>query len=295
MDAGESPEGLSPAEAFALLGHEHRVDILQALLAASREGGEYPTPFASLHERTDIEVSSQFSYHLDALTGQFVRETDAGYELRYAGWEIVTSILAGTYNERVAFGPTAIPGTCPRCGEAALSAQYREEWLTIACQSCDHRHTKYPMPPGAVQTRDLPALLDAFDRHVRTEMNLARDGICPGCTGVMAPGVDPDGGRVDADRVAIYRCRQCGNRLFPPLGLLFVEHDAIVQLFAEQGQSVRDTRYWELAWCVSDDPVEVVQTDPWRCELSVTCAEETRTLTIAPDMSVVATRRDDTT
>lgn len=291
MTADESPTGLSPAEAFALLGHEHRVDILQALLSASREGETAPIPFARLHERTDIEVSSQFSYHLDALTGQFVRKTEAGYELRYAGWELATSILAGTYNDRAEFEPTAVSGTCPCCGDSRLVASYHEEWLSIVCTSCDNEHIRYPMPPGAVHARDLPALLDAFDRQVRADMNLARDGVCSGCTGVMAPETDPEGGAVHADRVLVCHCQRCGNRLYPPLGLLVVEHDAIVQFFFEHGRSVAETRFWELAFCVSDEHVQVVDTDPWRCVLSVTVGDETLALSIADDLQVVETTR----
>lgn len=289
-DAG----GLSPAEAFALLGHEHRVDILHALLSASREDAEYPASFATLFERTEIGVSSQFSYHLDALTGQFVRRTDEGYELRYAGWEVATSILAGTYTRRAAFEPTAVDGECPLCGGAALEAAYDEEWLTVGCGACDSRHARYPLPPGALHSRSLDGVLAMFDRYVRSHASLATDGVCSGCTGVMDVRTDPDGG-LRGGRVAVCACRRCGNRLYPPLGLFVRDHDTVSGFLSGRTVTASDDRpaerpFWELEWCVADDCVDVVGTDPWRCRLEITHGTETLVVLLDDELTVESAR-----
>jgi len=282
----ESAAGLSPAEAFALVGHEHRVDILRSLLFASREFDEYPTPFARLQDLTDIEVSSQFSYHLDALTGQFVRQTEEGYELRYAGWEIATSILAGTYNQRAEFGPEQIDGICPLCEASDLVTSYDEEWLTIECSNCDARHSRYPLPPGAIQGRSTSELLRMFDQHVRSHMRLARAGVCPGCTGVMEVETDPDDECVHANRSVICVCKRCGNRLYPPLGRFFLDHDAARRFFTERGRSMSSTPFWELEFCVTDDVVYSRRSEPWRCTLEIGADGDTLVLLIDDDLSV---------
>ncbi|APW97648.1 transcriptional regulator [Halobiforma lacisalsi AJ5] len=294
------PNDLDPADAFSLLGHELRVDILQALLEESRTGGEYPAAFSTLREQVGAEVSAQFNYHLGELTGHFVRRTDDGYELRYAGWAVATSILAGTYNRRAAFGPTEIGGRCPHCGERALVASYREEWLAVECTACDDRLVRYPFPPGGLESRSLPAVLEAFDRRVRSHVALARDGVCPACTGPMdvaipttadgegTAGSDPDGDDADAgdDVIATFRCRRCGNRIRPRPGLALLEHERVVRFAAERGRSLSETPFWELEWCVSGDAASVTGTEPWRCTVSIPIGDESLLVTVDDEFTV---------
>lgn len=295
---GSVPDDLAPADAFSLLGHDLRVDILRALLERSRTGGEYPASFSTLREQVGAEVSAQFNYHLGELTGHFVRRTDDGYELRYAGWAVATSILAGTYNRRAAFGPEGIDGRCPHCGAASLVASYREEWLVVECLGCDDRLVRYPFPPGGLESRTLPDVLEAFDRRVRSHVALARDGVCPACTGPMAvtvPSVvdggtstDSDGTDADAadDPIATFRCRRCGNHLRPEPGLVLLEHERVVRFAAERGRSLSATPFWELEWCVSRDAASVTATDPWRCAVSIPVGNESLLVTVDDEVAV---------
>ncbi|MFC7072407.1 ArsR family transcriptional regulator [Halovenus rubra] len=284
MDSGDST-GVSPATAFALLGHEHRVDILHALLDANQHSVETPIPFSKLFARTEIAVSSQFSYHLEELTGQFIRDTGDGYELRYAGWKVATAILAGTYNEHASFGPTSVTGTCPNCGMEMLVAVYESEWLAISCRDCDTRHIRYPIPPGAVQSRSVPALLEAFDRYVRSHMARARDGVCPACLGVMEIKTDPD----DNDTLATGVCQRCGNRLYPPVGLFFRDHERVTWFRHEYETDRLTVPFWELNWCVTDDAVEVTGTDPWQCRLEIAAEEASLVLLLGDGLAVHST------
>lgn len=280
MDSRD-PEGLAPARAFALLGHEHRVDILRALLDASRDGVETPIPFARLFERTEIDVSSQFSYHLDELTGQFVRDTDDGYELRYAGWKVATAILAGTYNERAEFGPTDIAGACPHCDVETLRAAYEQEWLTVSCRSCESRLVRYPIPPGVVQSRSVPEILQAFDRYVRSHMLRARSGVCPACLGVM----EIETHAPNSDNLATGICRRCGNRLYPPVGLFLRDHET-VPWFRREFDDQGEIPFWELGWCVADKAATVTETDPWRCRLEIPANGATLALSLGEGLTV---------
>lgn len=300
-ERGQSaPDDLAPADAFSLLGHELRVEILQALLEGSRTGGEYPASFSTLRERVGAEVSAQFNYHLGELTGHFVRRTDEGYELRYAGWAVATSILAGTYNRRAAFGPTGIDGRCPHCGEGALVASYREEWLAVECSACDDRLVRYPFPPGGLESRSLSGVLEAFDRRVRSHVALARDGVCPACTGPMTVAIpatadgegpadseaDGDDADAGADPTVAFRCRRCSNRIRPEPGLALLEHERVVRFAAERGRSLSEPPFWELEWCVSGDAASVTATDPWRCTVSVPIEDESLLVTVDEELAV---------
>lgn len=110
------PYVLSPDEAFALLGNETRVGILQALWDAFESGkGDNALPYSELFEQVDIRDSGDFSYHLEKLTGPFVRGSDEGYELKQTGINVVRAIVAGTMINDPEFGPTRVDIACPIC------------------------------------------------------------------------------------------------------------------------------------------------------------------------------------
>jgi hypothetical protein len=89
---------IPPADAFSLLGHELRIGIVRALWRA----GDDEVSFSKLRERAGMPDSGQFNYHLGELVGTFVRESEEaeGYELTYAGRQVIGAILDGTYTKR---------------------------------------------------------------------------------------------------------------------------------------------------------------------------------------------------
>jgi DNA-binding transcriptional ArsR family regulator len=284
MDGGDDEaQGLQPAAAFALLSNDLRVDILQALLDLQREGERCPASFSTLRAAAGIEVSAQFSYHLDELTGHFLRKTDEGYEFRYAGWKVVTAILAGTYTDRDAFGPAAVGGTCPVCDTDALEATYREEWLRVDCRHCGTRLTRYPFPPGGLAGRTTTAFLRAFDQHVRAHLRLARAGVCPACRGPMASAVR---GSAEAGRLVECNCSRCGNSLHPRVGTFFLDDPAVQSFLRERDPGFESRPFWEFECCVTDAPT-VVSTDPWRARLELVRDGDALTVEFDADLSVV--------
>ena len=280
------PEPPTPAEAFSTLGNEHRISILLALLEQLRKRKEYPTSFSTLRREAEIEDSGKFNYHLDALSGHFLRQTDDGYEFRYAGWAIVTAILAGTYTDRGEFGPADIEGACPHCGTDALLATYREEWLSIECDDCGERLTRYTFPPGGVTDRPLSEAIDAFDSHVRSHIRLARDGVCPGCRGAMEP--TREGEEIPEDRPLACVCTRCGNRLYPPPGLLAIADPDVRAFCREHGLGV-EGRFWELAVVAADPPVREI--DVGWFAIDVEGDGETLRVAFDDDLTVRSTER----
>lgn len=282
------PADLSPSDAFALLGSEHRVKILRALLDLLRDREEYPASFSTLRAEAGIGVSSQFSYHLRELTGHFLERTEEGYAFRYAGWKVATAILAGTYNQRGGFTAISIDGTCPCCGMDALEATYRDEWMQVDCTACETQLTRYPFPPGGLAERSPPEFLHAFDRHVRAHIRLARDGVCPACTGPMTPFVNQKETDTTAGRAAGYECARCGNRLYPSIGMGLLDEPVVREFHRNREPEVDAVPYWELGFCVDDRCTTVTNEDPWRCEVVVASDGDILVLELNEELSMIS-------
>lgn len=111
----EDPFAPDPAEAFDLLGDETRLAILRALADRQRECPDEPSlTFTELRERAGVGDSGLFNYHLEKLVGRFVRDTGEGYELGYAGRQVVRS---PTLDRTRGDGGDGSSGDgCPVCG-----------------------------------------------------------------------------------------------------------------------------------------------------------------------------------
>lgn len=293
----ECEDCVAPADAFALVSDETRLSILEALWRL-----DGPVRFSELRSEVGVRDSAQFNYHLNKLTDQFVRKIDAssasgdgdsspgGYELRTAGERVVQAILAGSFTEHPR-REIAIDDPCTQCGEV-LTAHYEDEVLAIACPSCGHGHGEYPFPPGGLHDRSDAEILDAFEQRVRHLHCLAKDGVCPECTGRMKTTIERDGEcclgtSLRADHV----CEQCNHQLCSAVGLGLLDHSAVVSFYGDHGVPLSETPYWQLDWCVDDEPVTVLEERPWSIRIDITLDEETLQVTVDGDLSVVDTER----
>ncbi|MFC7176557.1 winged helix-turn-helix domain-containing protein [Halosegnis marinus] len=172
----DDADGLAPTEAFGLLSHEVRFDIVRALAAERRLNWERTgLSFADLRRAVGVDDAGNFSYHLDRLRDRFVVERDGEYVATYAGMEAVGAVLQGTYTERADRAPERIDAACPTC-DGAVRAAYEYPMLSVSCP--DHGVLfATSVPPGATTGRSLAALdggtlsawLDGESRVVRTE------------------------------------------------------------------------------------------------------------------------------
>jgi len=282
-----------PADAFALVGNETRLSILAALW---RLDG---TPrFSEIRSEVGTRDSAQFNYHLDKLTGQFVRKVegddgDAGYELRTAGERVVQAIFAGSFTEHP-HQEIDIEDPCVRCG-ATLEAHYADEVLRIECPDCGHGHGEYPFPPGGLHERTDAEVLEAFDQRVRHLHCLAKDGVCPECNGRMETAIEPAGDCcLGVSLRTIHRCQQCAHTLCSAVGLGLLDHSAVVSFYDDHGVALAERPYWQLEWCVDDGPVTVLSEDPWRLRVDVEVDDERLRVTVDGDLNVVETVREST-
>lgn len=193
---------LPPDDAFAVLGNESRMGILQELAEA-----DGPLSFSELRERVGVRDSGQFNYHLDKLAGHFVVKTDSGYVIRKPGRRVIEAVLSGAVTDAVDMGPTRLDAPCPYCG-AAIEISYREERLLIRCTECigsfgDIDSTTaaiQTLPEGTLSLNHLPSagflartpqgLLEAALTWTYHRFSLFANDICPQCSGVVEHSVE---------------------------------------------------------------------------------------------------------
>lgn len=276
---------LEPADAFALVGDETRLGILEALWRLDE-----PARFSEIREAVGVRDSAQFNYHLGKLTPQFVRKTEEGYELPTAGERVVQAIFAGSFTEHPR-RDIDIRDPCVHCG-TTLTASYEDEMLKIACPACGHGHGSYPFPPGGLHDRSDAEVLEAFDQRVRHLHCLAKDGVCPECNGRMATRIERSGECcVGATVRATHRCRQCSHELCSAIGLGLLDQASVVSFYADQGVDLSKRPYWQLPWCVDDEPVTVLSAEPWRLQVAVSHEDATLAVEVDGDLRVLETAR----
>ena len=281
----ECEDCVSPADAFSLVGNETRLSILEALWRESE-----PATFSDIRAEVGMRDSAQFNYHLGKLTDQFVRKTDEGYELRTAGERVVQAILAGSFTEHPR-REIDIDDPCIRCG-TELAAHYDDEMLTIECPSCGHGHGEYSFPPGGLHDRTDAEVLEAFDQRVRHLHCLAKDGVCARCNGRVETTIERVGECcLGVGLRATHTCQQCNHELCSAVGLALLDQSEVVSFYGDHGQTLSETPYWQLQWCVDDHPATVISEDPWQIQIDVTLDDETLAVTVDGDLDIVETTR----
>ncbi|MFB6125790.1 MAG: ArsR family transcriptional regulator [Halolamina sp.] len=288
-DETDEPAAMAPADAFALLGNDTRIDILQALQTAA-VGDETPVAFSELFDRVDVDDSAHFNYHLKKLTDHFVRKTEAGYEFRTPGRKVVRAVFAGTFTGREELEPFDAPGECWHCG-GALEATYADERLTVECVDCDRPVVSHTFAPGGVADRDPEELLEAFHHHVRHHYCLAADGVCPECMGRMETHLTREstfpGREVEVNHV----CGRCDTHLRSAVGLNLLDTAPVLSFHAERGVDLSTEPFWTFAWCVSDERTAVVGEDPLTLRLEIPVADDEIRVTVDETLDVLDVER----
>lgn len=279
-------ECLSPAEAFAVVGNETRLSILEALWRMDR-----PVAFSDLRREVGMADSAQFNYHLSKLTDQFVRKTDDGYDFRSAGRAVIAAILSGTLNQDPRLDPFEVEGECVDC-EAPLEAFYENETMRVRCSDCGRPHGGYSFPPGGLEDRTREEVMNAFNQRARHLSCLSADGVCPECNGRMETSLDVDeGADYDLDVRVEHECQRCQHDIVSSVGLVLLDDAEIVSFYRDHGVDLNRVPYWTLEWCVTDDYVTVESRDPWRLTLTVPLEDERLDVQLDGDLNVMETER----
>jgi len=308
-DGAEDGGGLSPPEAFSVLGNETRLDALRALWAA-----EGPVPFAELQRTVAPDDRGNFSYHLEKLTGHFVERTDEGYVLARAGEQVVRAVLAGTITDAPELDPATIDERCAYCG-AAVEMAYDGEVISVRCTDCDGvvegafpegTYMYYGFPPAGLAGRSREEAVDAA--HVLYDSKIApmMKGVCPECAGQVdlsfdvCADHDPDeaglcptcGTRFEA--WSVYECRHCKYSRRSAVWFAALNHPAVVAFYHDHGleetipfRKLTDDN----AALVRDVEVDVLATDAHRFRVTIPVADERLAVVLDDALDVESVER----
>lgn len=292
VEADEGDDGLTPDEAFELLGHETRVAILQALWDVFESAGrDSDLSYSELFEAVDIRDSGNFSYHLQKMTGPYIRRTDEGYELKQTGINVMRAVVEGTVIDDPSFGPTQIDLACPLC-RSPIELAYRDELMTVACTECAGRipWADEPghlfgalVPPAAIEDRPIEEAFESATVYTLYKLAAFLDGVCSDCSSYVertvevcsdhAPGGTsrcPTCDRLNLAEVWM-ACPTCKLRVFAPASLYALNHSDVAAKYHEHGMDHRFAS-WETVdrsfqvdeKLVSEDPLELRLTIPMR-------------------------------
>jgi DNA-binding transcriptional ArsR family regulator len=290
--------GVTPTEAFSILGNETRISVLQALWE-----GEEPMSFSDLREAVGVDKGN-FNYHLNELS-HFVRRCEEGYELRETGTQVMRAVVAGTITEDPELGPVEAGRPCPFCG-SPIELLYRNEHITVRCRDCagvlggdlpDGAFMHYAFPPAGLADRSLPEVVEAahvlFEAHVAVMLQ----GVCPACTARTETevlvceehAIGPDGLCERCESVpeiwARFTCRNCRYERRAVLWLVAVYHPATITALSERWEFDTFLELQRLLWSnpgyIASVSERVVSTDPLR--LRVEFPTESGSLSIRYD------------
>ncbi len=247
---GSPDDTTDPATAFSTLSDPTRVDIIRELSSAQRESPGNPVrSFAELRKGVGVRDSGRFLYHLKKLRGHFVEKTENGYRLNYAGMEMASSIVAGTYTDRRTLGPVELDSTCIDCDGAAIG-RYEDGILSVVCEN-DHRLFQWGMPPSAAADATVEKLVNLATTLVFHAVELSLVGTCPKCYDTMTTVIEP----VEPDHLAprfYAHCETCGCVIVGPIGFCLFGNPDIDAFYHHHGRSVRTSFLWELEFAGND-------------------------------------------
>ena len=275
--SSDDETGAAVRDAFSLLGHEIRLEILLALLEDWHAVHTEPRSYAELMDAVGMRDSGKFNYHLDKLRGVYVREVEDGYVPTAAVTALYRAVLAHRPTERFAYESTPIDSACPRCGDRAV-LRYERGFVTVACSACEEwPGFTYPFPKNGFAERSADAIARATARRARHHVGLARTGQCPFCAGTIAVDLHLED---EADIVEL-SCTSCTFLVsVDPLSTLLRDGHVAAAL-AEIGVDL-ERADWELPM----PETRVESREPVRVALAVTGDEGTVTVVVDDSLSV---------
>lgn len=278
-------------DAISSLGNSKRLQMLLALDEVEREHHErrHTKTFTELYEAVDIESSSQFSYHLNRLVGQFVSETPNGYRLTYSGTKIVRVIRSGVYETTSAFADREVSGACLFCDETTLLATLDSDQFRIRCTSCDAVLVTDFCPESQTRGRTPTGIIESYCSRIWSVYVQLRGGICPECFGPVETVVSQYEHSGNAQYIHNSSCRECQFLVSMPVEVPVAFHPAVLSLFWDHGVSILDVPLWEFYEYITSDVIgmEVVSEDPFDACFTVTLDDDT--LSLRMDDSVTVT------
>lgn len=312
--AGESGSdatpALSPEEALTVLGNETRLQILRTL----GETGE-PLTFTELFDRVDYEGASNFNYHLKQLAGHFIQKTDDKYVLRQAGRRVIGSVFAEARTEDVDMNRTPVDWSCFLCG-APGEVSYRDGHVGLYCSACGGTRDEtsptavgrtveandvlgyLDLPPAGAADRTPLELIDAATVWGTTRALGWARGVCSACSASLERSVtvcenhEKAGNRCDrcGQRFAVsirYNCTNCIFNQTAPFSTYLLDNTDLVSFMTDHGIDPLGPNGFHMS--ALDETIH--STDPFEARFTFTADDESISLTVDDDLSVVDVSR----
>jgi phage FluMu protein Com len=268
-------------EAFALLGHDIRLKILEVLLDNWVAAYTDPIQYAELMDAVGVEDSGKFNYHLGKLRGGYVQKVDDGY--------VPTAAATALYRAVVAHQPTQEPNRtrldvdskCPHCN-TALGRTHDRGFLSVVCDSCDEwAGFSYPFPKNGFTNRTDEEIVRATHRRCKHDLAIARSGQCPFCAATTAVEIKADAIREGNVPAVEIRCDAysfyVGTDILFPLLL----DTRVVAILTNAGITL-DHYEWELP----ERTTAISSQSPLRIQVTVAGDEETATIVVDDRLNV---------
>lgn len=280
QEPGTVVQQLPVEEAFGLLGHGRRVAVVRELAGADR-----PLPFSDLYDRVGGADSGQFNYHLDKLVGTFVHRDENGYELTYAGRQIIGAILDGTYTKRAEIDPFEIGASCSVCG-LSLEASYENDLFVVRCPNCEETVLRFAFPPGVLEGRPRKELGETASHWIRAQLSFTVNGICPNCAGVITHSITTEPEHHNHEVGLEYDCERCNHHAASTVALHLSYHPAVIAFHDDHGIDLSE-EFWDSYIWNDDEYTTVRSEDPWRISLTIPLAGDELELVVNEDLNVV--------
>lgn len=287
---GENEKLGRPREAFALLGHDLRLEILLALLDRWRAAHTEPQRYSELMRAVDLQDSGKFNYHLGKLRGAYLRKTEDGYVPTASATALYRAVLANRPTEPAARSELDSDAACPDCDEPLVAA-YEGDFLTLRCPACDRvvGDFTYPFPKNGLDERTDEEVVRAAYQRARSQVGLARRGQCPDCAGTTTVAIRRDLlGRDDEHDVEI-TCDTCTWVVAVDFLLPLLSDARVAAALVDLGVPVETTFSWELP----EPTVTVASADPLELELRIESDGGTATVVVDGDLDVRSVTTDD--
>ncbi|MFB6071489.1 MAG: hypothetical protein ABEJ88_00815 [Halobacterium sp.] len=310
----EDDPPLAPDDAFAAIGHEIRVQIVEALARTDR--ADRPLAFSELRDRVGTADSAKFNYHLDRLVGHFLERTDDGYDLRRAGERVAEAILSGAVTDDPVLERTEVDSACHYCG-APIEVSYREERIAAYCTECPGTYGERSadgesaddgeadgflgylyLPPVSLADRTPTEAHRAAIAWQVTEQLLAADGTCPRCSAPMDEWVtvcedhDATDGSCGAcnRRYAAHHSSECTNCVYShrvAFGLSLVSHVDLQAFLTTHGVNVASPDAERFFGAMLDYEEEIREAEPFAARFTFELDGDRLSLTVDDDFDVV--------
>lgn len=321
MSDGTETQTLAPDDAFAALGNETRIEILQTLAES-----DTPLSFSELRDAVGIRDSGQFNYHLDIIEGHFVRKTDGQYELRQAGRRVIGAVLSGAITEEPVVEPTRIDQPCPICDSPTLVA-FSEGRVEHYCTGCagyygrarpssepatgdaSNGATEYgylgsfSLPPAGTKGRTPAELFRAASTWGLLDLITVAAGVCPECSASLRQGPrvceehDSTGTHCEQcdNRHAIQIEFECTNCLYGGQAAFVIALMAdvtVLSFLATHGiNPVAPSDPTAYSAALMDSEEELLSADPFEARFTFTLDDAALTVTVDDDLNVVDARQ----